>query len=178
VALKLNSDLPFLRQYDKLIAVAVLLTLVISLFYLTSAGAARKQDEANYIKQLDILKPSGGVISAMDMAAYDSASRLVRSPYQLAALDAQQAGLLTPERRVACVNPACQKPIPYEADKCPFCEAKQPAAKAVITGDLDSDRDGIPDKIENELGLNPQDPADAKGDLDSDGFNNLEEVEA
>lgn len=177
MALKINTDLPVVRQYDKLIAVAVLIILLISLFYLTSAGAARKQDEANYIKQLEGLKPSGGTASAMDMSTYESATRLVRQPFQLAVLDAQKAGLLSPERRVSCVNSACTKPIPFEAEKCPFCDAKQPAAKPSTEG-LDSDRDGISDKVENELGLNPQDPADAKGDLDSDGFNNLEEIEA
>lgn len=177
MALKINSDLPFLRQYDKLIAVAVLIVLLISLFYLTSAGAARKQDEANYIKQLDALKPSGGVVAAMDLSAYESATRSLRSPFQLAALDAQQAGLLSPERRVSCVNASCQKPIPFDAEKCPFCDTKQPAAKPNTEG-LDSDKDGIPDKVENAYGMNPQDPSDAKGDLDSDGFNNLEELEA
>lgn len=177
MALKINTDLPYLRHYDKLIAVVVLVILLISLFYLTSAGAARKQDEANYTMQLDGLKPSGGIVSAMDMSAYEAATRLARTPFQLAALDAQQEGLLSPERRVACVNAACQKPIPFDAEKCPFCEAKQPPAKPNTEG-LDSDHDGIPDKTENALGLNPQDPADAKGDLDGDGFSNLEELEA
>lgn len=178
MALKINSDLPFLRQYDKVIAVAVLIVLLISLFYLTSAGAARKQDEANYIKQLDGLKPSGGIVSAMDMSAYDAASRLARTPFQLAAVEAQEAGFLSPERRVTCVNSACLKPIPFEAEKCPFCDAKQPPTKKTADVGLDTDKDGLPDKVENELGLNPQDPADAKGDLDSDGFSNLEEFEA
>ncbi|MFA6633092.1 MAG: Amuc_1099 family pilus-like system protein, partial [Kiritimatiellia bacterium] len=47
-----------------------------------------------------------------------------------------------------------------------------------IGAPADSDGDGVPDRVEIELGLNPQDPADAKGDLDSDGFSNIEELSA
>lgn len=177
MALKINPNLPIVRQYDKLLAVVVLVVLLISLFYLTSAGAARKQQEATYIQALDGLKPAAGTVAAMDLSAYESAARQMRSPVQLAAVDVQQAGFLTPERRVTCVNADCQKPIPYEAEACPFCAAKQPPAKKNVEG-LDSDKDGIPDKTENALGLNPQDPADAQGDLDSDGFTNLEEFQA
>ncbi|MDF1821476.1 MAG: hypothetical protein P1U64_07885 [Alcanivoracaceae bacterium] len=41
--------------------------------------------------------------------------------------------------------------------------------------DIDTDGDGIPDGIELGLGLDPDDPADAAGDLDQDGFTNAEE---
>ena len=176
MALKINADLPIVRHYDKLIAVAVLIVLLISLFYLTHAGSTRKQQESNYIRLLEEgLKPAAGNAQAMDMSAFEAATRLARTPLQLSSIDGQQAGLLTPERRVTCVNAVCQKPIPYDADVCPFCEAKQPPAKPNTEG-LDTDKDGISDKKENELGLNPQDPSDAKGDLDNDGFNNLEEI--
>jgi PKD repeat protein len=42
---------------------------------------------------------------------------------------------------------------------------------------LDSDGDGMEDPWETLYGLNPNDPSDAAGDLDSDGFTNLEEFE-
>jgi hypothetical protein len=42
----------------------------------------------------------------------------------------------------------------------------------------DSDGDGIPDVVELELGLNPDDPSDAMGDLDGDGASNLAEHRA
>lgn len=177
MALQINPNLPFVRQYDKLIAVAVLIGLVISLFYLTSAGAERKQREADFINDLEGLKPSAGAVQAMDLSAYEGASRQVKAPFQLAVLDARQPGLLTPERRVTCVNAECQKPIPFNADACPFCAAKQPPAEP-DKGGLDSDKDGILDTVENGLGLNPQDPADAKADMDADGFTNLEEIKA
>lgn len=43
---------------------------------------------------------------------------------------------------------------------------------------VDSDQDGIPDRIEESAGLNPRDPVDAASDLDGDGLANLEEYRA
>jgi pectate lyase len=40
---------------------------------------------------------------------------------------------------------------------------------------LDSDHDGMPDKWEEERGLNPYAPEDRNGDFDGDGYTNLEE---
>ena len=40
----------------------------------------------------------------------------------------------------------------------------------------DTDRDGISDEKEIDLGLDPQDPSDALKDLDADGLSNLEEA--
>lgn len=40
---------------------------------------------------------------------------------------------------------------------------------------LDTDKDGMPDDWENDHGLNPGDPSDRNGDLDGDGYTNLEE---
>lgn len=39
----------------------------------------------------------------------------------------------------------------------------------------DSDHDGMPDEWELERGLDPQDPLDGNGDLDEDGYTNIEE---
>ncbi|GAH25596.1 unnamed protein product, partial [marine sediment metagenome] len=36
----------------------------------------------------------------------------------------------------------------------------------------DADDDGMPDWWEKKYGLNPEDPTDAEGDLDGDGFTN------
>jgi hypothetical protein len=38
----------------------------------------------------------------------------------------------------------------------------------------DSDHDGMPDDWERQVGLNPQDPADATRDRDGDGYTNRE----
>jgi pectate lyase len=40
---------------------------------------------------------------------------------------------------------------------------------------VDSDHDGMPDAWESEMGLDPDDPADGNGDLDGDGYTNIEE---
>ena len=42
----------------------------------------------------------------------------------------------------------------------------------------DSDGDKIPDACEAQMGLNPNDPADAAGDMDGDGFTELQEYRA
>ncbi len=44
--------------------------------------------------------------------------------------------------------------------------------------DPDADNDGIPDRIEVALGLNPLDASDALLDLDGDGYSNLDEYRA
>lgn len=40
---------------------------------------------------------------------------------------------------------------------------------------LDSDKDGMPDRWEVKYGLNPKDASDAKGDLNKDGYTNIED---
>jgi pectate lyase len=40
---------------------------------------------------------------------------------------------------------------------------------------VDSDRDGMPDEWERQNGLDPDDAGDGNGDLDSDGYTNVEE---
>ncbi|WP_338839849.1 polysaccharide lyase [Flavobacterium ginsenosidimutans] len=40
---------------------------------------------------------------------------------------------------------------------------------------VDTDKDGIPDAWEKKYGLNPNDPSDAQGDLNGDGYTNIED---
>jgi len=83
--------------------------------------------------------------------------------------------LLVSEKRVACIDPACLKPIDFHALTCPWCQTEQPP---LPTRGTDRDQDQIPDEQELALGLDPNDPYDARGDSDGDGFSNLEEYDA
>jgi len=40
---------------------------------------------------------------------------------------------------------------------------------------VDTDKDGMPDAWEKKYGLDPKDPSDAKGDLNGDGYTNIED---
>ncbi len=172
------SEIPFLRQYDKLIAVVVLIGLVISLFYLTNAGMNRQQDEERFVNQLTSLKPSGEPLKPINMAGYDEAVSQARKPLALNSPQSGEAGFLTPEWRVMCIEESCRKPISYDARSCPFCGKEQPRKPDEKMPGQDSDNDGIPDDIENKYGLNPNVAADAELDLDGDGFSNLVEYRA
>jgi hypothetical protein len=54
---------------------------------------------------------------------------------------------------------------------------KLPEGEPLVAGQppADSDHDGMPDEWELAMGLDPGDPADASGDLDGDGYTNVEE---
>lgn len=64
----------------------------------------------------------------------------------------------------------------YAVNKDPFCGLPLPEPPEIKIHIIDdADKDGILDKDENELGLNPNDPNDAFTDMDGDGFINIEE---
>ena len=61
-------------------------------------------------------------------------------------------------------------------------QAVNDGASAILTARVtlasaDSDGDGIPDTVEIQLGLNPNNPADAQEDFDRDGLTNLQEYQ-
>ena len=45
---------------------------------------------------------------------------------------------------------------------------------AAYTPYVDTDMDGMPDEWEKANGLNPNDPNDANGDVNGDGYTNIE----
>ena len=91
--------------------------------------------------------------------------------------------LMTPYDMALC--PYCEhiipaaafpKPNTLDSSKCPFC---QKVLRAPLSSErnanIDTDGDGIPDKDETTLGLNPEDRTDGSSDADADGFTNYEE---
>ena len=164
----------FVLYYDKFLVIVVLIVLLLSLGYLTTVAMGRKQNEQKYLTQLDQLKQTSENVKPMPMTPYETASKQLTSPMQLPVPESASSTFLTPERRVACEEPSCGKPILADAKVCPFC-GKEQQVKLAEREDLDSDGDGIPNKVELAWGLDPNNADDAKEDLDGDGFSNLEE---
>lgn len=80
--------------------------------------------------------------------------------------------------------PFCHKMIPHsdfpahnskKAGACSHCGKTLKATMSAVTVDSDSDGDGISDKDELAMGLNPKDSKDGAEDKDNDGFTNAEE---
>ena len=156
-------------HYEKMILLAALVALLFSCVLLVQRIQSDKEAAKPALARIDW---KGTIVAPKDTLAFDAV--LVAARAEATNALAVAARTTVSERRVACVK--CGKPIRYEAAECPFCLAAQPAI--VDIEKLDTDGDGLADKVELLLGLNPQDPADAAGDLDNDGFTNLEEVKA
>lgn len=64
----------------------------------------------------------------------------------------------------------------YEAGKGIITDRNQVGGYPGYKGEkvLDSDGDGMPDEWEKKFGLNPNDPSDAVGDCNGDGYTNIE----
>lgn len=153
-------------HYEKAILLLALLALFISCVLLVQQI---QTDKESFALSLSRIGWKGSPVALKDTVPFDAILSEARS----AAADALTVSPRTAisEMRVPCVK--CGRPIPYEAVECPFCLAAQPEIFDIAT--LDTDKDGIPDKVELAWGLDPQNPADAAGDLDGDGFTNLEE---
>ena len=156
-------------HYEKMILLAALVALLFSCVLLAQQIQGDKDSAKPGLVRLNW---TGTPVAPKDTVPFDAVLASARAEATNALTVAVRTTVS--ERRVGCVK--CGKPIPYDAVECPFCLAAQPAIVDIQT--LDTDGDGIPDKIELAFGLNPQDPSDSAGDLDNDGFTNLEEVKA
>ena len=153
-------------HYEKMVLMAALLALLFSSAWLVNDILASKENTRIGLQRIGW---KGTPIAPKKTDEFAAALAQARA----AALGAPTVNSRTvvSEARVACVK--CGRPIVYEALECPFCLAEQPPIRSIK--DLDTDGDGMPDAYELEMGLDPQNPADASMDLDGDGFTNLEE---
>jgi len=159
------------QNYDKLILMVILVGLLLSAFFLFMEIGQKRQEltEAAWAKmavepkKVEPIKPL--------LTQFNRMKSILSSPFQSGQFSNR---MVISELRVSCVE--CEKPIPFDATVCAFCQAKQPAG--IPPDEMDSDGDGIPDKYEREHGMNPMDANDAALDMDNDGFSNIEEYRA
>ena len=156
-------------HYEKAILLVALIALLVSCVMLVQQVQSNKESAAFSLARIGW---KGMPVSLKDTVPFDA----ILAEARASATNALAVGPRTTisELRVACVK--CGRPVAYEALECPFCLAEQPPIVNIDT--LDTDGDKIPDKIELAMGLDPQNPADAAGDLDNDGFTNQEELSA
>lgn len=159
----------FLQNYEKIILIFVLTGLLGSALFLILEISATKQELTEARWEKPQLPPK--MVAPVDLATSEQALAAIHKPIQAGS---HSNRLMVSELRVSCIE--CQKPIPFSATVCPFCQAKQPEQQK--PDEVDNDGDGIPDEFERAHGLNPQDHDDAYRDMDSDGFSNLEEFQS
>lgn len=171
----------FVAHYEWLVSgIGILAVALAAVYFIGASGEdpsdAARREEAR-LKRLD---PGSTGVQKTDMALFDAAKRVAKAPAVLAEFDDKTQNFLASERRVLCKK--CKKAIYLEIKKgedgeelqpvCPFCGEKQGEAKKIV---LDGDGDGLPDKWEKSVGLDPKNPADADADMDGDDFTNKEE---
>jgi hypothetical protein len=165
------------RHYDKVIALAGLLALLLSILVLFMAGQRSRDDAAAFEGQLTAIRPAHPTAAPLAIGSYSNALSQLARPFRIAVIDESAPGFFVPEKRVWCA--ACRRPIPFAATNCPYanCGVAQPREPTERAG-YDGDGGGIPSEAEKNLGLNMDDPKDDTADSDSDGFSNLDEFRA
>jgi hypothetical protein len=174
----------FKAHWDWLVALAGLLMLGFAGFYLVQSIKQTSDDaKAAYDSFKSGMPRPREAVEPADLSLAQKAFKELKAPSKLPALDPKKKSFLGSERRVFCQKgddsskkEACGRPIPADAEVCPFpdCGMKQHVAKV----EVDSDGDGLPNDWEKKYGLNPNDSTDADKDADKDGFTNREEFEA
>lgn len=164
----------FVARYELIaLAIGVLAVAGGAAFYMMSIGDNPDEAASESVANVERMKPSETGVKAVDMAEFQAASRLVRSPVIVSEVAEKSESFLASERRVLCKK--CGKAISGDIKvmpACPFCGEKQEEEKKVV---LDADGDGLPDEWEKRYNLNPADASDANADSDGDGFTNMEE---
>lgn len=158
--------------YDKVLAVSVFTLLLISLIYLVIRVGMFRTVQERFDEEMRLKVPLHPETLRVDPSILGSARERLTHPFQI---HAWSNGLVVPELRVWCID--CIRPIPFDAERCPFCDAKQPKDPEQLD-DYDGDKDLMPDVWEKANGLDARDPLDAAQDSDGDGWTNVEEYNA
>ena len=166
-----NRSSWFSQNYDKLILVAILFGLLLSALFLFLEIGQKRQELVEAAWERMAVEPRKVDPIEPLLKQFDKMKSVLSSPFQSGQFSNH---MVASELRVSCVE--CQKPIPFDATICPFCQEKQPAG--ISPDEMDSDGDGISDKFERDFGLNPLDANDAVVDTDGDGFSNREEFQS
>ena len=155
------------QNYENLLLVVVLLLLLCSAVFLVLQVKNKTEEQAAVLPTVQFAKAEPinllGEEKKLEVLGRTNLMDVAR-------------GVMGDELRVSCVNPKCGKPIPYSANVCPFCAAKQP--EEADADKISTANDGIPDVWKKKYGLDILDTTVAKADPDNDGFNNLEEYRA
>lgn len=162
------------EQYDRMLAVAILLVLLGSVLYLAVRIGTISMLRDQFTRELETMQPAHEFAETADPGIFETAMSEFTEPTDLGNMP-ENMSLLVPQTRVMCVD--CRRPIPFEAEVCPFCLAAQPEEEW-DREDYDGDGDGMWDSWEKTYGLDPADAADAGLDNDGDGFLNIEEFMA
>lgn len=177
----------FLRKHlEKLILGLALIALLASIALLLRSLAKTRTDVAAMATEVQDAANGGGDIEPLDPVADlpDPVAVLTDPKVKFETLPAEgtpplRGSLYEPVDYIFCYNEACNKLIPYAADKCPFCGTEQPPKKDGGPTSSDRDDDGIPNHVEQKYPfLNPDNDKDALQDQDQDGFLNVEEFKA
>lgn len=75
---------------------------------------------------------------------------------------------------LVCRNDDCERVFHDDFRKCPWCKTQVKEIETKRPGD--SDGDGIPDEVEAEHNMDPNNPEDALEDRDKDAFSNYDEI--
>ena len=158
-------------HYDKLLAVAMLVALLASLVHLAARVGSLAEARQEHERRLAAFRPEHPTASAVSGTVYRAALNMLNEPFQA---PVRTNLLFVPETRVWCTE--CRMPIPIDAAICPLCQAEVDKGPNPLL--FDYDKDGIPNKWETKLKLDPTDPKDALIDSDGDGFSNILEFRA
>ncbi|MDD5484339.1 MAG: thrombospondin type 3 repeat-containing protein [Kiritimatiellae bacterium] len=155
--------------YDKIILIVVLAVILASLLTLiVSIGREKKALAENQWEPPLVRSSRQDGQSSTEIC---DAIEAVNAPFQLEGI----ARLMVAELRVNCVK--CGRPVPINAEICPFRDCRSPQPKIISQAARDSDFDGLPDEWEIRHNFNPN-LDDAHQDADGDGFANKEEFQA